>query len=75
MWVTIPSPIMVVCRLFDPMDFLLLARIERELIDDLMRIARNRMPLSRPGNSFRRRRTRHATAYVTRGFRLAGSWI
>lgn len=35
-WVTIPSPLLVVCRLFDPMDFLIFTATERELIDRLM---------------------------------------
>jgi hypothetical protein len=43
MWVTIPSPLMVVCRLFDPMAFLLHVRTESELVDELMSIAQKRI--------------------------------
>ena len=43
MWATVPSPLMVVCRLFDPMDFLMFVRTERELIDELMSIAQRRI--------------------------------
>jgi len=35
-WVTIPSPILPVCRLFDPTDFLIFARTEKKLIHALM---------------------------------------
>ncbi len=41
-WVTIPSPIMTVCRLFDPQDFLLFSALYRNEIDRLMQIAFNR---------------------------------
>ena len=43
MWVTIPSPLMVVCRLFDPMEFLMFVRSEKSLIDELMDIAARRI--------------------------------
>lgn len=36
MWITIPSPITPVVRLFDPTDFLLYVRTERELVQQLM---------------------------------------
>jgi hypothetical protein len=42
-WVTIPSPILPVCRLFDPTDFLIFARTERELVHDLMALAAERI--------------------------------
>ena len=42
-WVTVPSPLMVVCRLFDPMDFLVFVRTEADLIDDLMALAQRRI--------------------------------
>jgi len=42
-WVTIPSPLLVVCRLFDPMEFLILTSTERELIDRLMETAFERI--------------------------------
>jgi len=35
-WVTIPSPILPVCRLFDPTEFLIFARTEKKLIHALM---------------------------------------
>ena len=36
MWVTIPSPLMPVVRLFDPTEFLLYVRTERELVHQLV---------------------------------------
>ena len=42
-WVTIPSPILPVCRLFDPTDFLIFARTERDLMRDLMDVAAARI--------------------------------
>ncbi|MBT3271805.1 MAG: hypothetical protein HN368_01525, partial [Spirochaetales bacterium] len=42
-WVTIPSPLMAVCRLFDPMEFLVYSRTERELIDRLCAVAQERI--------------------------------
>jgi len=42
-WVTIPSPLLVVCRLFDPMEFLILTATERDLIDRLMETAYERI--------------------------------
>jgi hypothetical protein len=41
-WVTIPSPLQSVCRLFDPTDFLIFARSETALICDLMELATER---------------------------------
>ena len=41
-WVTIPSPIMSVCRLFDPQDFLLFSALYKDEIDKLMKIAFDR---------------------------------
>ncbi|MFP4442992.1 MAG: uroporphyrinogen decarboxylase family protein [Spirochaetia bacterium] len=43
MWVTIPSPIQTVCRLFDPNDFLIFARTEEKLIMNLMEAAAERI--------------------------------
>ncbi len=43
MWVTIPSPILAVCRLFDPTDFLILTRTESALIERLMEMAASRI--------------------------------
>lgn len=43
MWVTVPSPILVVCRLFDPMEFLMLVRTEAELIHELLQAAAQRV--------------------------------
>jgi hypothetical protein len=43
MWVTIPSPIMVVARLFDPMEFLLLVRTESLLVRELLEITASRI--------------------------------
>jgi uroporphyrinogen-III decarboxylase len=42
-WITIPSPLLVVCRLFDPMQFLILTATEKDLIDRLMRTAFERI--------------------------------
>ena len=42
-WVTIPSPLMVVCRLFDPLEFLVYSRTERNLIDTLCSVAGKRI--------------------------------
>jgi len=38
-WCTIPSPVMSVCRMFDPQDFLLFSAVHAEEIDSLMDIA------------------------------------
>jgi len=38
-WVTIPSPLMSVCRLFDPQDFLLFSALYKEQINKLMMVA------------------------------------
>jgi len=43
MWVTVPSPLQVVCRLFDPNEFLMLTRLEPALIDQLMETAAERI--------------------------------
>ncbi|NQT58763.1 MAG: hypothetical protein HQ557_07250 [Bacteroidetes bacterium] len=43
MWVTVPSPIQVVCRLFDPNEFLILTRLETVLINQLMETAAERI--------------------------------
>lgn len=43
MWVTIPSPILVVCRLFDPMEFLVFVRTETELVHRLLETAAERI--------------------------------
>jgi len=43
MWVTIPSPIMTVCRLFEPMKFLMLCRTDVEAIDRLISLAAERI--------------------------------
>ncbi|MBL7006609.1 MAG: hypothetical protein ISR78_05985, partial [Spirochaetia bacterium] len=43
MWVTVPSPIQVVCRLFDPNEFLILTRMDPSLIDQLMERAAERI--------------------------------
>ncbi len=43
MWVTVPSPIQVVCRLFDPNEFLVLTRLEPALINQLMETAAERI--------------------------------
>ncbi len=42
-WVTIPSPTLAVCRLFDPMLFLMMTASERALIDRLMETAAERI--------------------------------
>lgn len=42
-WVTIPSPVMAVCRLFDPQDFLLFSILHRSKIDKLMQVAYQRI--------------------------------
>lgn len=42
-WVTVPSPILAVCRLFNPQDFLLFYALEPEKIETLMRVAFNRV--------------------------------
>lgn len=42
-WVTIPSPILIVCRLFDPTEFLLLPLTEPELIHRLLEVAAARI--------------------------------
>jgi uroporphyrinogen-III decarboxylase len=46
MWVTIPSPIQAVCRLFDPTDFLILIRTEEHLIHKLMETCEERIFLN-----------------------------
>lgn len=38
-WVTIPSPIMTVCRLFDPQDFLMFSALYKNDIEKLMKMA------------------------------------
>lgn len=38
-WCTIPSPVMSVCRLFDPQDFLLFSAVYSKEIDYLMKVA------------------------------------
>lgn len=43
MWVTIPSPIMVVCRLFDPTEFLIVARTHATLINELLALISKRI--------------------------------
>ena len=43
MWVTIPSPVLLVCRLFSPEDFLLSIRTEPELVEALMDLAAARI--------------------------------
>jgi len=43
MWVTIPSPILVVCRLFDPTEFLIYVRTEQSLIHQLLETAAERI--------------------------------
>ncbi|MBI2438218.1 MAG: hypothetical protein HYV36_05330 [Lentisphaerae bacterium] len=43
MWVTVPSPLSVVARLFDPSDFLILTRTSPALIDRLMETAAERI--------------------------------
>jgi hypothetical protein len=42
-WVTIPSPILVVCRLFDPTDFLVLPLTESALIHRLLEVVSERI--------------------------------
>jgi len=42
-WVTIPSPILSVCKLFDPTDFLIFARTEKVLIGKLMDLVTDRI--------------------------------
>ena len=42
-WVTVPSPILAVCRLFDPQDFLLFYALEPEKIKVLMDVAAQRI--------------------------------
>jgi len=42
-WVTIPSPLLVVCRLFDPMEFLMIIRDEEALVYELMDLAAERI--------------------------------
>lgn len=42
-WVTIPSPILVVCRLFDPTDFLLLTLTENKLLHQLVELTAERI--------------------------------
>jgi hypothetical protein len=42
-WVTVPSPILVVCRLFDPTDFLMLPVTEPALIHRLLEVTAGRI--------------------------------
>ena len=42
-WVTVPSPLLVVCRLFDPMEFFVIVAAEKELVNKLMQIAYERI--------------------------------
>jgi uroporphyrinogen-III decarboxylase len=42
-WVTIPSPILAVCRLFDPTEFLVLTRTEPRLLETLLETAAARI--------------------------------
>lgn len=44
-WVTAPSPLLIVSRLFDPSDFLILVREERGLIERLMETAAERIAI------------------------------
>ena len=41
-WVTIPSPIMTTCRIFDPQDFLMFSTLYRKEIEGLMELAFSR---------------------------------
>jgi uroporphyrinogen-III decarboxylase len=43
MWVTIPSPLLPVARLFDPTEFLLYVRTEHDLVQRLMALAAQRI--------------------------------
>jgi hypothetical protein len=43
MWVTVPSPLQVVCRLFDPTEFLMMVRTEAPLIARLMGVFSERI--------------------------------
>ena len=43
MWVTVPSPVLVICRLFDPMEFLMLAHTDSELIHGLLETVSERI--------------------------------
>jgi hypothetical protein len=43
MWVTVPSPLQVICRLFDPNEFLMLSRLKPALINRLMETAAERV--------------------------------
>ncbi len=43
MWVTVPSPIQTVCRLFDPSEFLILCRTDEQLIQRLMEVCAKRI--------------------------------
>lgn len=45
-WVTIPSPLMVVCRLFDPTHFLLLVATDKPVIHELLEIVSERIRIS-----------------------------
>jgi uroporphyrinogen-III decarboxylase len=42
-WVTVPSPILVVCRLFDPTEFLVYVRTESALIHQLLEVVAERI--------------------------------
>lgn len=42
-WVTIPSPLLAVCRLFDPMTFLMMTATDPDLINRLMETAAERI--------------------------------
>ena len=43
MWVSVPSPILVVCRLFDPTEFLMLLRTDMRLVHRLMEVIAERI--------------------------------
>jgi uroporphyrinogen-III decarboxylase len=43
MWICIPSPIMTVCRLFDPSEFLLFTHTDREFIHEMLSEAARRI--------------------------------
>jgi uroporphyrinogen-III decarboxylase len=45
-WVTVPSPILIVCRLFDPTEFLILIRTEKALIHRLLETASDRIRIN-----------------------------
>ena len=43
MWVTVPSPILVVCRFIEPMEFLVMIRTHRDLIHQFLQLAADRI--------------------------------